>query len=230
MTELNGPELLPADSAVNSLIVMLHGFGANGADLIALAPYFQRTLQQTAFHSPDGAQVCEMTPMGRQWFSLARYDPEYLRRHTDSQQYAFEAMYEGACDTAPVIENYIKGLREHYKLPPEKVALVGFSQGTMMALHIALRQTSPYAAVVGFSGALVGADRLAQDIQSKCPTLLIHGQEDDMLPVNAVDLAQRALETVDITPQVIKRPGLTHSIDVTGIKAATNFLSTHLHK
>ncbi|WP_135078712.1 dienelactone hydrolase family protein [Terasakiella sp. SH-1] len=228
MVKLQGPELHPEHKEITSLVVMLHGFGADGQDLIGLAPCFSQPLPNTVFHAPDGAQPCEISPFGRQWFSLAQSDPEYLRRNAETQDIAFEGMYDEACKAAGPIENYIDSLMEDYQLHSNQVALVGFSQGTMMALHIGLRRTSPFACIVGFSGALVGASHLAAEKQADCPVLLVHGEADDMLPVRAVDLAAEGLKQAGVSPQVIKRPGLPHAIDEVGTIGCANFLRTHL--
>jgi len=228
MKKLTGPDYIPKDNKISSLVIFLHGFGADGQDLISLAPYFAQHLPNTAFFAPDGPETCEISPFGRQWFSLMRYDSEYMRRQSATQSTAFEAMLPGARDAAPVIQNYLDDLRAEYEIPAEKVALVGFSQGTMMALHVGLRQNDPLAALVGFSGALVGASRLPEEKTADCPVLLVHGEEDDMLPVHAVDLAREGLQAAGIEPNVIKRPGLPHAIDEEGIKAAISLLTQQL--
>ncbi|NVK19102.1 MAG: dienelactone hydrolase family protein [Methylocystaceae bacterium] len=230
MTRLNGPHLPPAMGNGKHLVIMLHGFGADGADLISLAPFFQQQLPDTIFHSPNGPQACELSPLGRQWFSLAKYDSEYLRRNTATQDIAFEAMYDGALEAAPIIESYIDDLMSQYKLSRQNVILMGFSQGTMMALHVGLRQQTPFAGIIGFSGALVGASHLKRELTSPCPILLIHGEADEMLPVHAVDLAAQGLQNVNLTPTVLKRPALPHSIDEEGALAAALFMKEQLNE
>jgi len=228
MRQLEGPHIIPNRSKAKSLVIMLHGFGADGQDLIGLAPFFQQQNQETAFHSPNGPEACELSPLGRQWFSLARYDSEFLRRNSATQNVAFEAMYEGALDAAPSIESYIESLMKQYDLKPHQVILMGFSQGTMMALHIGLRQKTPFAGIIGFSGALVGASHLKNDLTSPCPILLIHGDADEMLPVHALELAQQSLMDAGLEPQVMKRPNLPHAIDQEGAMAAAAFMKEHL--
>lgn len=224
MKTLNGPSALPENQDIHNLVIMLHGFGADGQDLIGLVPFFKQYLPNTAFHSPDGPQPCELSPLGRQWFSLHRSDPDLMRRHAATQETAFENMYEEALDVAPLIENYIQELRAHYQLAADKVCLLGFSQGTMMALHVGLRQPEPFAGIVGFSGALVGKNKLRDDITSRCPVLLVHGEADDMLPVHAVELAEEGLTKADVPVNVIRRPHLPHSIDGEGAHAAAEFI------
>lgn len=228
MTTLQGPNQAPQDTEITSLVIFLHGYGADGNDLIGLAPFFQSHLPNTAFHAPDGPETCEMSPFGKQWFSLARCDPDFLRRNDATQDIAFEAMYDGACEAAIKIQTYIESLMDHYKLKAKDVALVGFSQGTMMALHLGVRHSEEFAAIVGFSGALVGANQLKSEKQSAPPILLIHGDADEMIPITALNLAQSALQSIDIDPVILKRPNLAHSIDQEGATAAALFLKTAL--
>ncbi|WP_417797630.1 alpha/beta hydrolase [Terasakiella pusilla] len=230
MKTLSGPSALPENQAIESLVVMLHGFGADGQDLIGLAPFFKQHLPKTAFHSPDGPQPCELSPLGRQWFSLQHTDPDMMRRRAETQETAFEGMYEAAKGVAPLIQSYIEDLRRHYNLPADKVCLLGFSQGTMMALHVGLRQTEPFAGIVGFSGALVGKSKLPDDLTSACPVLLIHGEGDEMLPVHAVDLAEEGLSNAGVSVEVMRRPYLPHSIDAEGATAAAEFIQARFRQ
>lgn len=228
MTLLQGPKHLSPNDEITSLVVLLHGYGADGNDLIGLAPFFTSHLPNTAFHSPDGPETCEMSPFGKQWFSLARCDGDFLRRNPETQNIAFEAMYEGACEASSKVEEYVLSLMDHYQLESHQVALLGFSQGTMMALHFGLRHTEEFAAIVGFSGALVGASHLKAEKKNAPSIMLIHGEADEMLPVNSVDLAKNALQDVEITPIILKRPALPHSIDQEGAIAAAQFLKDNL--
>lgn len=227
MPRLNGPEYLPDHNQIDSVVIFLHGFGADGQDLIGLAPFFASHLPTTAFYAPNGPEICEISPFGRQWFSLARYDADYLRRQTATQATAFEAMYEGAQDAAKDLQTYIDHVQKKHNVSADKIALVGFSQGTMMALHLAFRQKTPFAGIVGFSGALVGASHLISDKTCTCPALLVHGEADEMLPIHAVDLAADGLTQAGIEISVIKRPSLPHAIDEEGCRAAVTFLGKH---
>jgi phospholipase/carboxylesterase len=228
MTILQGPKHLPSNADITSLVVLLHGYGADGNDLIGLAPVFASHLPHTAFHSPDGPEMCELSAFGRQWFSLARCDSDFLRRNPPTQDIAFEAMYQGACEAAIKVEDYVHTLMEHYKLTANQVVLLGFSQGTMMALHIGLRHKEQFAGIVGFSGALVGASHLKAEIKSQPPVLLIHGEADEMLPIHALDLAKSALEDAGVSPQTLRCADLPHSIDQEGAMAAIAFIRSVL--
>lgn len=229
MPSLSGPSYLP-ENQIKAAVVFLHGFGADGNDLISLTPFMAQSLPETAFFAPDGPAPCEISPFGRQWFSLEKSDPAYGRRQAATQEKAFEDMYDEACQCAPVIEDYLEALRQTHSLTNANIALVGFSQGTMMALHVGLRQKQAFGALVGFSGALVGARHLSSEITSPTPTLLIHGEQDDMLPVHAVTLAQKALEDQHMAPEVLRVEGIGHTIDVTGAQACVAFLQKNLNE
>ena len=130
------------------IVVLLHGYGSNGQDLISLAPYFAQKLQNTVFISPDAPFPCEIG-FGYQWFSLAEYTPEKL--------------LEGTQGAHPILDSYLDNLLEEYNLSNNNIALVGFSQGTMMSLYTGLRRKSPISGILGYSGALIGAETLKND-------------------------------------------------------------------
>ena len=168
-----------AGGSPRQLVVLLHGLGADGRDLLGLAPMLAERLPRAAFHAPDAPQPCDMAAYGRQWFSLQDRRPQ--------------AMLRGATLALPALDEFVDALLARYGLGDDRLALVGFSQGTMMALHTALRRPRPVAAVLGFSGALVGAERLAAEARSRPPVMLVHGDADDVVPVEAMFLAAEAL-------------------------------------
>lgn len=224
---LHGPFHPASSGKTRQAVILLHGYGADGADLIGLAPYLAAALPDCAFHSPDAPQPCEMSPFGRQWFSLSDYDPDLLRRHPDTMQPAYAAMLDGARQAAPAVEGFIAEVIARHALPgPEAVAVVGFSQGTMMSLHVALRLSRPVAGVVGFSGALLGAEALAAEIVSRPPVLLVHGAADPVVPVQATAMAADALRAGGVEVETHTRPGLEHGIDEDGLRLAQAFLRT----
>ena len=169
MPTLSGPQWGPAAGGPPaSLIVLLHGVGADGHDLIELAPLLAPLLPQTLFIAPDAPEPCDLAPFGRQWFSLADRRPE--------------ALLAGVARAAPVLDAYLDGLLAQYGLTADRLALLGFSQGTMLALHAAPRRPAPLAAVLGYSGALIDDGRLAAEHRSAPPVLLIHGDADEVIP------------------------------------------------
>lgn len=223
---LSGPSVLPtAGQAVQQAVIFLHGYGADGNDLIDLAPMLADALPGTAFYSPDAPQPCEMGPFGRQWFSLSQYDPEMLRRNPATLAPAYAQMLDGTRAAAPDLSAFIDSVAATHGLGRDRVALVGFSQGTMMALHVALRTAPSVAAVVGFSGALIGVESLEAEKVSEPPVLLIHGDADQIVPIAAMGMASRALEDVGVEVNTLTCAGLEHGIDREGLELAAGFLA-----
>jgi phospholipase/carboxylesterase len=205
--DLDGPRFGPAaGGAARQLVVLLHGLGADGNDLIGLAPHLARGLPEAAFVSPHAPFPCDMAPFGRQWFSLQDHGPE--------------AMLAGVRLAAPILDGFIDDELARHGLSDERLALVGFSQGTMTGLYGALRRAEPCAQIVGFSGALIGAERLPQEIRSRPPVLLVHGDADPVVPFPALAAAQAALEASGVPVEAHRRPGLGHGIDEQGLGLA----------
>jgi phospholipase/carboxylesterase len=230
---LQGPYHAALSGHCAQAIIFLHGYGADGNDLIGLAPYFAQTLPDAAFYAPNAPEPCEIAPYGRQWFSLERYDADLLRRHPETLAAAFENLYAGALDAAPALDSYIDTVCAREGLTLDKVALVGFSQGTMMALHVGLRRGDPaghrLAGIVGFSGVLVGASRLAEEaVEDAPPVVLIHGDADPVVPFVAMTLSEDALTAAGIANDSLRCPGLEHGISDAGIARATEFLKSVL--
>lgn len=226
MTNLDGPRLNPlSEQPAKQLIVMLHGYGADGHDLIDLGKIWQTKLVNAAFVSPHAPDPCELSPFGRQWFSLQQYDPELLRRDPMRLAEAFEKLVIGTRQAQSILETYIQRELNSLSLGWKDVALVGFSQGTMVSLFTGCRQMAGPAGVLGYSGALVGASILQQEITSRPPITLLHGEEDDILPYPSMGLATSGLESAGIDVTSHTRPGLGHSIDMDGIQIGGDFLS-----
>lgn len=208
---LSGPHQAPADGGpARQLVILLHGLGADGNDLIGLAPHWAKSLPGAKFIAPHAPFPCDMAPMGYQWFSMAERTPE--------------ALAKGVRRAQPRLEAFIESQMAETGLGPDKVALVGFSQGTIMALQVALRRQAPLAGVVGFSGALLDTDGLAEAIGTPPPILLIHGDADEVLPVDAMHQAVATLGGLGVPCQWHVCPGLGHGIDETGLTMGAAFL------
>ena len=210
------------------LSILLHGYGADGNDLIGLAPQLAAALPDTSIYSPNAPFPCELSPFGRQWFSLAEYDPEFLRRAPETMSGALAAMAEGARKNAAYVDDFINHVMETHDVSADKVALVGFSQGTMMALQTAPRREKQIAGVVGFSGALLGEQAFGSEIKSRPPMVLVHGTADPIVPIEASRLAKETLAANGIEVSLHERPNLQHGIDAEGFEIALSFLKTYL--
>lgn len=209
--QLDGPRQAPQEGGKpDQLVVFLHGLGADGNDLIGLAPVLAPLFPKTAFSSPDAPMPCDMAPMGRQWFSLQSRAPEDL--------------YAGAEGARPLLDAFLDAELERHGLDDSRLALFGFSQGSMMALHTALRRPRPLAGVAGFSGHLIGAEQLAAEVISRPPVLLVHGDADEVVPFDAMRAAEQALRAAGVPVEAHARQGLGHGIDQQGLELAARFL------
>jgi phospholipase/carboxylesterase len=211
LTRLDGPRQPPANGQpASKLVILLHGYGADGNDLIGLAPYWARLLPDAAFVSPHAPEPCGMQPMGRQWFAINSFGAEERLR--------------GAERAAPALDQFIDAELQRYRLDDSRLALVGFSQGTMMALHVGLRRTRPVAGVLGYSGALVAPERLPSEVRARPPVLLVHGDMDDLLPVESLFHAAQGLGAAGIATQWHISPQCGHSIAQDGLELGGEFL------
>jgi phospholipase/carboxylesterase len=212
MALLSGPRLLPrAGGPPRELVVLLHGVGADGNDLIALAPALASRLPGAAFVAPDGPEPCDLAPFGRQWFSLRDRRPEAVLLAVQS--------------VAPAVDAFLDAELARYRLGDHQLALVGFSQGAMTALYVAPRRRRAPAAALGFSGALLGGERLPEEVQSRPPVYLVHGDADEVVPVEATHAAVAGLQAAGIPVQWSIRPGLPHGIDPESVEHGAAFLA-----
>ena len=212
--EIDGPRIEPRSGTAKRLVVFLHGYGADGNDLIEIGRAWQGLLPDTAFVSPHAPEACSQAPMGRQWFALTFA----IRRAGSAQQ-------GGAGARA-----FLDAELARHKLPPSALALVGFSQGTMMALHVGLRRATAPAAIVGYSGLLVlppevDAEAFAAEIKSRPPVLLVHGDRDDLIPPQALFHATQALAALEVPCEWHLSQGVGHGIDQEGLRHGGEFLA-----
>ena len=213
---LDGPRLSPRSGAARQLVVFLHGYGADGNDLIEIGRAWQQDLPQAAFVSPHAPEPCGQAPTGRQWFPLTFRDPN--------------ERWAGVNQAAPGLQRFLDAELERHKLPPSALALVGFSQGTMMALHVGLRRRDPPAAVIGYSGLLVlppdgEIDAFAAEITSRPPVLLVHGDRDDLIPAQALFQAAQGLAALGLSAEWHLSAGVGHGIDAEGLRHGGEFLA-----
>ena len=210
---IDGPRLAPLSGKANSLVVFLHGYGADGNDLISLGQMWQQLLPDTAFASPHAPNPCEQNPAGRQWFGLTRMNPQLLAA--------------GVQSAAPALNQFLDAELARHSLASERLALVGFSQGTMMSLHVGLRRPA-LAAILGYSGLLAMPESLASEIKCRPPVLLVHGDADMTLPVEASYAAAEVLGAAGVPVQFHTCEGLGHGIDQAGLAEGGKFLAAAL--
>ena len=213
---LDGPRLEPQSGPARQLVVFLHGYGADGNDLIDIGRAWQSLLPDTAFVSPHAPRPCGQAPMGREWFPLTFRNPD--------------ERWSGCNAAAPALEQFLDAELKRLNLPPSALALVGFSQGTMMALHTGLRRAVAPAAIVGYSGIFVlpndaTPDAVAGEIRSKPPVLLIHGDQDDLIPVQALFHGAQALAALEVPVEWHLSQGIGHGIDQEGLRHGGEFLA-----
>jgi len=208
---LSGPEQVPASGKhPQQLVILLHGLGSDANDLFELVPYFSEALPDAYFVSLNAPFPYDMAPMGRQWFSLFSFQEE--------------SMLEGLNIVAPMLNDYIDHKIKALFLHPKDVALIGFSQGSMLATYTALQHEKPLGGVLAYSGALVGASNLKDTLRSKPEVCLVHGTADMVVPFRAFELAKEALEDSGVPVEAHARDWMGHSIDPECIRIGMRFL------
>ena len=209
---VNGASLKPRSGAApDKIVLLLHGFGSSGTDMISLAPQWQDALPGALFLAPHAPQRCGMMGAGYQWWGLSGFAPS--------------ALAAGAASAAPAINSFIDRKLSQYGLSEADLAVVGFSQGTMMALHVALRRPRPVAAVVGYSGMLTGAAELAHKDYSKPPVLLVHGTADPVVPLAALHMAESELKRLGVAVATHISHRVAHSVDPVGLRLGREFIA-----
>lgn len=210
---IDGPRAGARAGSADALVVLLHGYGADGNDLIGLAGHLGAALGRVAFVSPHAPERCAASPAGRQWFPIP-----WLDGSNDV------AMGRSFAASQEILNAFLDREMKRFGVSAARVALVGFSQGTMMALHVALRRDEPIAALVGFSGRLLLPEQLAGEVRCRPPVLLCHGDADEMVPVDCLHEAVAALGAVEVSLRWHVAAGLGHGIDETGLRLAGEFL------
>ena len=210
---LDGPRYGPvAGGAAQQLMILLHGVGADGKDLIELAPHLGQIFPNAAFVAPNAPNRYDQGLSGYQWISSGiRVEAEAV---------------EAVKAAADILNAFIDEELRSTGLGPQNLALIGFSQGTMMSLYTAPRRDHPIAGILGYSGRIIGANLMAAETKSRPPVFLAHGEMDPVLPIECLDAAQQTLEECDFSVQTLRCPNLGHSIDENGLVQGTNFLRT----
>jgi phospholipase/carboxylesterase len=202
---LDGPRWGPREGRAEQLVVLCHGVGADGHDLIDLAPGWAQALPHAAFVAPDAPEAYDMAPVGRQWFSLADRAPARLAA--------------GVAVAAESLESFVESECLRLGVGRDSVALMGFSQGAMTALHAGLRMAAPPRAILAYSGRLI-----APAVATSAAVLLVHGADDEVVPVTGSREAEAALLAAGVAVEAVYCPGLGHGIDSAGIAFGALFL------
>jgi len=212
---LSGPTRPPSSGGpARRLVILLHGLGADGNDLIGLQQYWGRLVPDAEFVSPNAPFPCDMAPWGYQWFSVQDRSPS--------------AVLAGVRAAAPALDAFIDDELEKRGFDEGDAALVGFSQGTMMSLYVGLRRAKPLAGIVGFSGRLIAPELLASELRSRPPVLLVHGTEDPLVPFESLAAAEKALREANVPVETVVCPGAEHTIDAQGLERGGRFLQERL--
>jgi phospholipase/carboxylesterase len=211
MTILDGPRVPARTGKAKHLVVFLHGYGADGNDLIGIGKQWSQLLPDAAFVSPHAPEPCGMSPMGKQWFPLTFRDPD--------------ERWRGAVQARPGLDAFLDAELARHGLDDGKLALVGFSQGTMMALHVGLRRKWASAAIVGYSGVLVGEEHLKAELTARPPVLLVHGDQDEVIPAQALFLSAQGLGAADVPVEWHMSQGVGHGIDPEGLMHGVSFIA-----
>lgn len=214
---LSGPSRPPlAGGKPRRLVILLHGLGADGNDLIGLQQYWGRLVPEAEFVSPNAPFPCDMAPYGYQWFSVQDRTPP--------------AVLAGVRAAAPLLDAFIDEELQKRGLDEGDAALVGFSQGTMMSLFVGLRRPKPLAGILGYSGRLIAPEMLASELRSRPPVLLVHGTEDPLVPFESMADAEAALKLAGVPVETLACVGIEHAIDPEGLERGGRFLREALSR
>src|SRR5438552_6273859 len=209
--QLTGPSRPPLSGGKpRRLVILLHGLGADGNDLIGLQQYWGRLAPDAEFVSPNAPFPCDMASYGYPWFSGQHRSPA--------------TVLAGMRAAAPTLDGFIDEELQKRGFGESDTALVGFSQGTMMSLYIGLRRAKPLAGILGYSGRLIAPELLASELRSRPPVLLVHGTHDPLVPFESLADAEAALKTAGVPVETLACPGIEHSIDPEGLQGGGAFL------
>lgn len=215
MALLDGPRWGPASGGrPRALVVLLHGLGADGFDLIDLAPRWGEAVPEALFIAPHAPEPCDIAPYGRQWFSVGDRSPAQ--------------MLAGVRAAAAHLNAFLEQETARLGIGPGEVALMGFSQGAMTALFAGLRLAPPPAAILAYAGRLIAPETLEVELRGRPPVLLVHGEDDEIVPAACSRDAESALHAAGVPAAAVFREGLDHGLDEAGITLGALTLQQHL--
>ena len=208
--KLSGPMIAPKEGKPGRLVVLLHGYGSDGNDMISLAEFWQKDMANALFVAPNAPEKCAINPMGYQWFALA----------TDREM----SRLNGSEKARAVLNEFLEDLWRQTGLGPRNTLLVGFSQGAMMALDVGLSLKEALLGIISFSGALIDEENLPSRIKSRPPVCLVHGLADDVVPAKLSEKAAQILDNLDVGVAIFMEPGVGHTISMSGLGFCVAFV------
>ena len=219
---ITGPRIEAKSGSAKQLVVLLHGYGADGKDLIEIGRQWRAWLPDAVFVAPNAPEPCAMSPLGRQWFAISN-------RGLDERKGADER-WAGVARARPFVDAFLDAELAHLGLDELRLSLVGFSQGAMMALHVGLRRARAPASILSYSGMLVGPERLGEAVArdargARPPLLLAHGDQDQVIPLEALFVACEEFAKADIPVQWHLSMGAGHGIDAGGLRHGGLFIA-----
>lgn len=215
--ELNFQRREAASGETKSVVVFLHGYGANGADLLGLADPLSPHMPDTTFIAPDAPETCVNNPMGFQWFPIPWLDGS-----------SEEAAKQGADQAHADIDAFLDKVIADEGITPAQLIVFGFSQGTMMSLRVVPQRDEPVAGIVAFSGRVLDPEGYGDHVKVRPPVLLVHGDADDMVPVQHFNEAADVLKAAGFTVYGHIQKGTGHGIAPDGLSVAFSFMADHL--
>lgn len=211
MKKIDGPILNPRSGTVKSMVIFLHGYGANGADLLSIGEEWAAELPDTVFLSPNAPDICEAFSAGFQWFSIRAIDERVFEREKQIEK------------VTPVLNTYIDEQLKKWGVPESKLVVAGFSQGAMMAMYTMPRRKTACAGVIGYSGMLIDAAGLKEPGISKMPILAIHGDADEVVVPQSLANVEKGFTEAGFDVETVMRPRLGHGIDHFGLMRGLEF-------
>lgn len=206
---LTGPYFRANDEPIKNLVIFIHGYGATGDNLLSIGYEWLDALPHTLFMAPHAPFPCEESSLGRQWFSLRNWSTANLLKGTDA--------------ALPYLQDYIEHQQTQYQVANDRTFLVGFSQGAMLAIHMSLSSVKPLGGVLAYSGACLWPEN--RPCANQTPILLVHGRQDNVVPIEAFYHAKNTLKTLNTLCDAHELNNLAHNIDDRGIKLGHQFLS-----
>lgn len=220
--KMTGPYIPAPSGKTDSILLILHGYGADGTDLADLGAVWQESLPNMACFAPHAPFPCDGSPYGRQWFPL--FDMEASMKANSLIYLPAAQIWEGLAATAAIIDSWIDDLLAAENIAPPRFVISGFSQGCMLSLHTGLRRSPQIGGIMGFSGKLAMPEKLSAEIKSRPPVLLTHGDADMVVPFSSLAEAEAALRQNNVPIETHPRPGLAHGIDEKTLQYGASFL------